>query len=149
VSKPPAVVDVLARFDRLVEVGVGHRTVVAGALAARGREVVATDVHERGVPDGVAFALDDVTDPDRAVYEGADAVYALNSPPELHRPLLDAAEAVDAACLFTTLGGDQPAVPVERVTVASGTLYVARGGGGVSGPERGGSDERGTRGTRN
>jgi uncharacterized UPF0146 family protein len=71
--------------------------------------------------------VDDVTDPDLAVYADADAVYALNCPPELHRPLVDVASAVDAACAFTTLGGDQPAVPVERRTVESSTLYVVRG----------------------
>ncbi|MFB6069105.1 MAG: UPF0146 family protein [Halobacterium sp.] len=123
---PPTVADVLAGFDRLVEVGVGRRVDVASALAERGCAVTATDVYEREVPDGVAFVVDDVTDPDRGVYEGADAVYALNCPPELHRALVDVADAVDAACAFTTLGGDQPAVPVDRRTVANDTLYVAR-----------------------
>jgi uncharacterized UPF0146 family protein len=126
VGKPPNVVAVLAEFDRLVEVGVGKRGDVAATLADRGRSVTATDVHEREVPKGVEFVLDDVTDPDRSVYDTADAIYALNCPPELHQPLLEIADRVDAACLFTTLGGDQPAVPVERRTVESGTLYVAR-----------------------
>ncbi|WP_336035285.1 UPF0146 family protein [Halobacterium yunchengense] len=122
----PDVADVLAEFDRLVEVGVGRRTDVAAALAARGCEVTATDVVEREVPDAVTFVRDDVTDPDLAVYEGADAVYALRCPPELQRPLADAAAAVGAACLFTTLGGDPATVPVERRTVASGTVFVVR-----------------------
>jgi hypothetical protein len=59
-----------------------------------------------------------------------DAVYALNLPPELHRPTRDVAHAAGADCLFTTLGGDQPLVPVERVTLdadaAVETLYVSR-----------------------
>ena len=126
VGKPPNVAGVLAEFDRLVEVGVGRRPDVAAALAASGRSVTATDVHERDVPEGVRFVLDDVTDPDAAVYVDADAVYALNCPPELHRALVAVAEDADAACLFTTLGGDQPAVPVERRTVETGTLFVAR-----------------------
>ncbi|MCG1001964.1 MULTISPECIES: UPF0146 family protein [Halobacterium] len=125
-SNLPAVVDVLAAYDRLVEVGVGRRPDVAAELAARGRDVTSTDVHECEVPEGVAFVRDDVTDPEPSVYAGADAVYALNCPPELHRALVAAAAKAGAACLFTTLGGDQPAVPVERRTVASGTLYVAR-----------------------
>jgi len=119
VGKPPNVADVLAEFDRLVEVGIGRRPNVAATLAASGHAVTATDVHEREVPDGVRFVVDDVTDPD-------PAVYALNCPPELHRALLDVAERADAACLFTTLGGDQPAVPVDRRTVETGTLFVAR-----------------------
>jgi uncharacterized UPF0146 family protein len=125
VGKPPNVADVLGEFDRLVEVGVGRRTDVAGALAASGRTVTATDVRERDVPEGVEFVVDDVTDPDPAVYADVDAVYALNCPPELQRALVAVAEQAGAACLFTTLGGDQPAVPVERRTVETGTLFVA------------------------
>jgi uncharacterized UPF0146 family protein len=121
-----ALAEVLARFERLVEVGVGTRPAVAAALADAGRDVVATDVHERGVPDGVRFVRDDVTDPDLAVYDGADAVYALNCPPELHRPALSAARRVDAAFLFTTLGGDPPAVDATPETLPGETLYRAR-----------------------
>lgn len=119
----------LATYDRVVEVGIGRRTELAAALAGAGLSVTATDVTPREVPDAVEFVTDDVVDPDLAVYEGADAIYARNLPPELHRPTLEVAERVDATFLFTTLGGDQPAVSVERRTVREGTLYVARGDG--------------------
>jgi uncharacterized UPF0146 family protein len=125
-GNPPDVVDVLAEFDRLVEVGVGRRSGVAGTLAERGHAVTATDVVERDVPDGVEFVVDDVTEPEEGVYEDANAVYALNCPPELHQSLLATADAAGAACLFTTLGGDPPAVPVDRRTTATGTVFVAR-----------------------
>jgi uncharacterized UPF0146 family protein len=116
----------LSAFERLVEVGIGRRTDLARALADAGASVTATDVRPREVPDGVRFVDDDLRDPDPTVYRDADAVYALNLPPELHRPALDAAERADAAFLFTTLGGDQPAVPVARETLPGETLYVAR-----------------------
>jgi uncharacterized protein len=121
----PTIEDSLRRYDRLVEVGVGRRADLAAALVEAGRTVIVTDVHNRDVPDGVRFVRDDVVDPDPAIYTGADAIYARNLPPELHRPALDLAHRVGAGLLFTTLGGDQPAVPVERRTVQSGTLYVA------------------------
>jgi uncharacterized UPF0146 family protein len=121
-----ALADRLARYEHVVEVGIGRRTDIARALAERGVAVTATDVYERSVPDGVTFVVDDVTDPDPAVYADADAVYALNLPPELHRPLRDVASAADADLLFTTLGGDQPSIPVERETVPGDTLYRAR-----------------------
>jgi uncharacterized UPF0146 family protein len=115
----------LARYDALVEVGVGERPETAAALVDRGSSVTATDVHRRSVPDGVAFVRDDVTDPDPAVYAGADAVYALNCPPELQAPLRAVAADAGADCLFTTLGGDPATVPVRRVTLADReTLYV-------------------------
>ncbi|ELZ20509.1 hypothetical protein C477_06361 [Haloterrigena salina JCM 13891] len=122
--------ETLTEYDRLVEVGIGRRTDVAAALADRGVAVTATDVHDRPVPDGVRFVRDDIVDPDPAVYAAADAIYALNLPPELHRPALAVAREADADLLFTTLGGDQPAIPVERRTIETGTLYVARAAAG-------------------
>jgi uncharacterized UPF0146 family protein len=121
-----AVAAALAEFDRPVEVGIGTRTAVAATLAAAGKHVVATDVYDRNVPDCVRFVRDDVTDPAMDVYAGADAVYALNCPPELHHPTLDVARRVDAAFLFTTLGGDPPAVDATPTTLPGETLYRAR-----------------------
>lgn len=123
---PTPLVDRFSGVERAVEVGIGRRHDVAAALADRGVRVIATDVEPRGVPDGVRFVLDDVTDPDLAVYADADAIYALNLPPDLHHPTLDVAREVDAELLFTTLGGEQPAIPVERETLPTDTLYRAR-----------------------
>lgn len=117
------IVDRLACFDRVVEVGVGRRPDVAAALAARGVAVTATDVTPREVPEGVAFVRDDITDPTPAVYADADAIYALDLPPELHRPTASVARDHDAAFVFTTLGGDQPTIPVDRETLPTETLY--------------------------
>lgn len=121
-----SIVDTLSGFASVVEVGVGARTDVAAALAERGVSVTATDVVPRSVPSGVEFVRDDVTDPDRGVYEGAGAMYAQRLPPELQRPLVDLARHVDAAAFFTTLGGDPAVVPADPRTVESGTLFVAR-----------------------
>jgi uncharacterized UPF0146 family protein len=121
-----ALVERLSRFETLVEVGIGRRTDIAAALADAGRQVYATDLHPREVPDGVTDVCDDVTDPASDVYARADAIYALNLPPELHRPVLDVAREHDVPFYFTTLGADQPAVPVERETLPGETLFLAR-----------------------
>ena len=123
---PDAIIDYLATYERVVEIGIGRRPDLARALAERGATVTATDIYDRDVPAGVTFVRDDIVDPEPSVYADADAIYARNLPPELHRPALEVARTVDAAFVFTTLGGDQPAVPVERKTIDSGTLYVAR-----------------------
>lgn len=120
----------LTRYDRLVEVGVGRRPEVAGALAAAGREVTATDVRECPVPEGVRFVRDDVVERSEMADPGSiyrvDAVYALNLPPDLHRPARDVARAADAAFLFTTLGFDPPEGPVRPEPLPGGeTLFVA------------------------
>lgn len=124
------IVDRLARFDRVVEVGVGRRPDVASALADRGVRVTTTDVTPRTVPESVAFVLDDVTVPDPDIYADVDAVYALDLPPELHRPVAAVAREQDAEFVFTTLGGDEPVIPVERETLPTETLYWARDGPG-------------------
>jgi uncharacterized UPF0146 family protein len=116
----------LAAFDRAVEVGIGNRTDVAAALADDGTVVTATDVHHREVPEGVRFERDDILDPNPDRYRDADVLYALNLPPELHRPALEVARRHETALLFTTLGGDPPTIPVERETVPGETIFVAQ-----------------------
>ena len=120
-----ALVDRLGEYDSLVEVGIGDRPAVAAALADRGRTVTATDVADRGAPTGVWFVRDDVTDPTPAVYRDADAVYALNCPPELQRPLSAVAATADADCLFTTLGADPTVVDADPETLPRHTLFEA------------------------
>ncbi len=119
-----AINDYLSSADCVIEVGIGRRTDLASLLTKSGVSVTATDIHERDVPTGVTFVRDDIVDPDLEVYEGADVIFARNLPPELHRPTLAVARAVDAAFVFTTLGGDQPTVPVERKTIPGDTLFV-------------------------
>ncbi|MFC7140462.1 UPF0146 family protein [Halosimplex aquaticum] len=122
-----ALVDRFAAYDAAVEVGIGRRTVVAEALVDAGTDVVATDRRTRPVPESVRFVRDDVTDPDYSVYADADLLYALNLPPELHRPTLAVAREAGATFAFTTLGTDQPLVAVDRETLPAETLFVARG----------------------
>jgi uncharacterized UPF0146 family protein len=124
----PGLVARLAEYDRLVEVGIGQRPGVAAALAERGRTVTTTDIRDRPTPGGVAFVRDDATDPDPAVYRGADAVYALRCPPELQRPLRAVARDAGADCLFTTLGADPAVVPATPTTLAETTLFRATDG---------------------
>ena len=120
-----ALLDRLVAYDSVVEVGIGTRVAVAGALAAQGTDVTATDIHSREVPRGVRFVRDDVFNPDLAVYRGTETIYALNCPPELHRPIREIARAVDALFQFTTLGTDPPAIPAAPETLPDDTLYQA------------------------
>ncbi|HET7323264.1 MAG TPA: UPF0146 family protein, partial [Halococcus sp.] len=114
----------LARFDRLVEVGIGLRTDVAARLA-KNTAVTATDIHSCTVPEGIAFVRDDITTPAIETYADADCIYALNLPPELHRPTRTVAREVGAEFLFTTLGGEFPAIPTESETLPGETLFRA------------------------
>ncbi|XVH30336.1 UPF0146 family protein [Haloferacaceae archaeon DSL9] len=127
-----AAVAYLSRYETLLEVGIGVRVEAASALVDADCAVTAVDVHDREVPPGVRFVRDDVfvrsdapTLPD---HYRVDALYGLNLPPELHRPVADIARRVGADFAFTTLGHDEPTIPVERTSIADDTLYVvARG----------------------
>jgi len=131
-----ALVARFSAYETAVEIGVGRRPEVAVGLADAGVSVTATDVADADdvdVPASVPFVRDDVVaaserdDPGEAYHVGL--VYGLNLPPELHRPALEVAEAVDADFLFTTLGYDSPAVSTTTESLPGGeTLYVARGG---------------------
>jgi len=112
-------------FEVVVEVGIGHRTDLAAALAQHA-EVTATDIVDRRVPEGVTFVRDDLTHPDPAVYAGADLVYAINLPTELHRPLSDLVTRERLTGAFTTFGTEGPHVPTEAEAVDGGTLYWIR-----------------------
>lgn len=123
-GSPPPLFDVLAEFDRLLEVGIGQRTAVAAALSEAGVGVTAVDVADRDVPDGVAFVQDDVTDPDRSVYADADAIYALRLPLDIQEPVAGIADRIDVPLFFTTLGTDPAVVPTEKLPIEQGTLHV-------------------------
>lgn len=124
-ASPATLLEVLARYDRLVEVGIGLNTDLAAALDRRGVAVTATDRIPRAVPGTVTFVRDDVRDPDRTVYEDAEAIYAQRLPPELQRPVWELARELGIPLYFTTLGGDPAVVPVETRTLAEGTLYLS------------------------
>jgi len=134
----PAIVRWLASAERLLEVGIGTRTGVAAGLVDAGADVRATDIERVPVPDGVRFRVEDVTTVDAPdEFHRVDTVYALNCPPDLHRAILDLAKRVGARFQFTTLGYDEPAVPVRQHTLAGGdtprvTIYTAE----ASIPER-------------
>ncbi|KAB1186766.1 MULTISPECIES: UPF0146 family protein [Haloferax] len=129
-----ALVTRLTGYDRVVEVGIGRETDVAAELAARGVDVVAVDVYDVPVPDGVRFVRDDVVArsdaPDLGPYEGVDAVYALNFPVELHSSAAKVARRAGAAFCFTTLGYDEPSIPVRRESLPGDTVFVAEDGPG-------------------
>ena len=92
------------------------------ALAAAGDDRAVHDALGLGPRAGDVGEAPDLTDGVRV-----DAVYARNLPAELQRPTVALAERLDADCLFTTLGFEEPVVGVSRRASAARTVvYVAR-----------------------
>ena len=123
-SSPPTLLDVLAPYESLLEVGIGHRTELAAALSEAGHTVTAIDISEQAVPDGVRFLLEDVTEPNPDRYAEVDVIYALRLPPDLQVPVAEVAETLSVPLYFTTLGTDPPVVPADPRTIQAGTVYV-------------------------
>ena len=75
--------------EKIVEVGVGRVTRVLEELSRKmpETELIATDIREVTVPDGVKFVRDDIMDPKMEVYESAALVYSMRPPAEFY-PLL-------------------------------------------------------------
>jgi uncharacterized UPF0146 family protein len=124
-----ALVERFSQYTSAVEVGIGNRPAVAGALASRGVDIAATDIVSCSVPHAVTFVHDDIVTTSKQhtpkpVYD-VELLYALNLPPELHRPFRDVAVTVGADCRLTTLGYDVPVVPSRPVSLPGGdTLYI-------------------------
>lgn len=132
-----AIVDRLADYDRLLEVGIGDRAEVARALvdSPSVSSVTAVDVHERSVPSGVEFVREDVVEVARSIDRSSspsalpahyrvEAIYGLRLPAELQRPAAAIAAHAGAFLLFTTLGFEEPIIAVERERVGRSVLYV-------------------------
>lgn len=109
---------------RAVEVGVGRRPETATALAERGFDVVCTDVEPRETPTEVEFQVDDVRDPDIDLYRGADVVYSVRPPYEIHRPLAEVAAEVGVDLVIVPLGNEETPLGHRLVNVDGETLYV-------------------------
>lgn len=91
---------------KVVEVGIGNFTAVAEHLVNSGFEVIATDVVERKVPEGVRFVIDDISNPNLDIYRHSSLIYSLRPPSELYSCILNVAEEVGADCLIKPLYGD-------------------------------------------
>ena len=106
------------------------RTSSPGSLRVVAADVtaLATADDDRAVRNALGLDTSDEAGRDASnAVGGVDVVYARNLPAELQRPTVALAERLDAACLFTTLGFEEPVVDVRRRATESGTVvYVAR-----------------------
>ena len=126
------ILEQLTQYDQFLEVGIGARPAVATALAAAGQTSQAIDIDERPaeLSETVGFSqqsiheLADAAEQDRAPPQyHVDVVYAFNLPAELQSATARFANAVDADCLFTTLGFEPPAIETVTQTLGQATVY--------------------------
>lgn len=132
---------------RAVEIGVGHADTVVRRLRDRrpAARILVTDIDPRCLRThrraGLEAAADDVTTPDRRLYEGAALVYAHRCPPELVYHLGRLADDVGAHAAVTLLADDADALsrPPWRPVADGGRIIAwwrpARGNRGSAAPQ--------------
>jgi uncharacterized protein len=73
---------IACRYKNAVEIGIGHFPDVAFELLRRQVNVFATDIRPFRYP-GLDVIIDDITEPDSALYGGIKLIYSMRPPPEL------------------------------------------------------------------
>jgi len=95
---------------RVVEVGVGYYSQVAGLLAAQGLQVTLTDREERLVA-GLKVEKDDIFSPRLELYRGAELIYSIRPPLEMQLAMGDLAVKVGADVLVRPLMDEVAVLP--------------------------------------
>jgi len=90
-----------------VEVGVGHFPDVALALVDAGLQVFATDIKPFQYR-GLKVIVDDITEPNKPLYAGAELIYALWPPVELVPYMERLAKEMGAALIVKPLSSEYP-----------------------------------------
>jgi len=91
-------------YQRAVEVGIGNNPGAALRIHKAGIPVRCTDIHRKEVSPEIVFTVDDIFDPDLAVYSGTDVIYAIRPAEEMIPPLIALAKKIDCDLLVYHLG---------------------------------------------
>jgi hypothetical protein len=93
------------RYRSAVEIGIGHFPDLAYDLLRRGVRVFATDIRPFRYA-GLHFVIDDITEPDLALYRQRELIYSLRTPAELVPYMKRLAERVSADLLIRPLADE-------------------------------------------
>ena len=100
-------------YDCAAEVGIGHFSDVALALADKGVRVFATDI-KPFLHDGLKVVVDDITQPDLSLYTGLNLIYSLRPPLELVPYMVRLAKAASADLIVKSLASEYPGGRLTR-----------------------------------
>jgi uncharacterized protein len=95
---------IAAHYDSAVEIGIGRNTTAAEIIHQAARNIRCTDIKKMISDSDLLLIADDVFEPDRMVYEGADVIYAIRPAIEMIPPMVALAKRVNADLLVYHLG---------------------------------------------
>lgn len=103
-----ALVDYISlRYNPIVEIGIGHFSDVASALAVKGVTIFATDIKPFRYKC-FKCVIDDITQPDLWLYAGSKLVYSIRPPLELVPYMIRLAEKISADLIVKPLSDEHP-----------------------------------------
>jgi uncharacterized UPF0146 family protein len=97
---------IASRYHNVIEIGIGNNNSVASLLAQKGVKVRATDIKSVTPVLGVSLHQDDIFSPKRALYHGADLIYAIRPGIEMVPPMIDLAAYIGCDLLIYHLGNE-------------------------------------------
>ncbi|RXE55992.1 hypothetical protein ABH15_07260 [Methanoculleus taiwanensis] len=95
---------IAARYRDAVEIGIGNNPGAARVVAAGGALRRCTDIRHGISHEGLSVTVDDIFEPDLALYAGADLLYAIRPGIEMIPSMIALARRVDADLLVYHLG---------------------------------------------
>ena len=91
-------------YRRAVEVGIGNNPEAARMVASAGALMLCTDIRSDIRHEGLPVVTDDIFEPKRELYAGADVIYAVRPGVEMIPPLIALARSVNSDLLVYHLG---------------------------------------------
>jgi uncharacterized UPF0146 family protein len=95
---------IAGHYRHPVEVGIGRNPDAAAIVHAAGVPIRCTDIRNLELPEGIAYVVDDVFEPEVGFYHGADVIYAIRPAIEMLPPLIALAEKIGCDLLVYHLG---------------------------------------------
>jgi len=95
---------IAAHYKDAIEIGIGRNTDAAQCIHDAGTAIRCTDIHPFLHPASIRFFVDDLFEPDVALYTGADVLYAIRPAEEMLPPLIRLAARVNCDLVVYHLG---------------------------------------------
>ncbi len=93
------------KYLNVAEIGIGRYPDVAYGLVLKGINVIATDLYPLNYK-GVKFFVDDITEPDISIYDGAGLIYSIRPAPELVFYMKKLAKTIKADLIVKSLSSE-------------------------------------------
>ncbi len=113
---------------KIVEIGIGKSFHTAEFLKEKipNCELISTDMRELEVPNGIEFYQDDITSPKKSIYQGAELIFSIRPPTELHSFLESISKEVKSDLLIKPLSSEESPKNEKLVNYRGISFYTKK-----------------------